>query len=120
MNIFDRVAHHFGLTPLSDVDLPDEPKDPVSQLERRLGTDTEASSPGLVRRLLDGPTAPGPHPGAVGHLPTDWANIRRDLAHLRSVLREALVWIDEIDPAPHRLAPLADVTDIRKGRSPHP
>ncbi len=56
--------------------------------------------------------------GAVGH-PIDWDNIRSDLAHLRSVLLDALVWLDEIDPTPTGLAVVADITELdakRKGR----
>lgn len=131
MTILDKLAHFvfgphqyvFGPHGGHDLDLPDEPLSPVSQLERRLGTDTEASASARLEAVMaDGPTAPDGYSGAVGHLPTDWANIRRDLAHLRSVLQEALVWLDEIDPTPRGLAALADVTNIstRKGRPSHP
>lgn len=80
MNIVSKAMDYFGLTPLHDVDLPDEP--------------SARSEP----------------------LPVDRVG---DLAYLRSVLLDALCWIDEIDPTPGELAQTVDISDLdakRKGR----
>lgn len=123
MSLFQRIindwATSFGLAPLHDVDLPDEPSDsaiaaalrplrdeptnPVSQPDLRVGTGIEASTRPAANALagvrsVDGPTAPAPDPGAVGHLPTDWDGIRDDLARLRRALEEAMFWLDSVDP----------------------
>lgn len=112
MNIATRIAQHFGLTPLHDVDLPDGPSTSVASSRPRLVD----SSPRLGSPGEDGPTASAEQAGAVGH--PDWDNIRRDLAHLRSVLLDALCWLDEIDPTPTGLAAVADITDLdtKRGR----
>ena len=78
----------------------------ASSRPRLVDSSPRPGSPGV-----DGPTASTEQAGAVGH-PIDWDNIRRDLAHLRSVLEDALCWLDEIDPTPTGLAAVADITDL--------
>ena len=128
MNVITKAMSYFGIAPpFHDIDLPDEPS---ARPELR-ALHCADQSPRLGRPGVGGPAAPESS-GAAGIHPSQWPTddvsdalrdaFRGDLAHLRSVLREALVWLDEIDPTPHRLAALADVTDIstRKGRPSHP
>lgn len=105
MSMFRRIADAFREWPFDvghqlalahDYDLPDEPST-VRPVLRAVDTSPRPGSPGV-----DGPTAPVAS-GAVGQ-PTDWDGVRRDLDHLRSVLTEALAWIDELDPTPMGLA----------------
>jgi len=90
------------------VDL-DTPHEPSARPELR-ALHCADQSPRLGRPGVDGPAAPT-CPGAVGH-PIDWDGFRRDLNSLRSVLTDALCWLDEIDPTPGGLAAVADVTDL--------
>lgn len=99
MNVITEAMKFFGLPPrpfMTDLDLPDEPSPSAAPL-RLVDASPRPGSPGV-----DGPTAPVAS-GAVGQ-PTDWDGVRRDLDHLRSVLTEALAWIDELDPTPMELA----------------
>lgn len=116
MNIVSRTMAHFLRAPMVDLDTPHEPS---ARPELR-ALNCADQSPRLGRPGVGGPAAPGSPPGAAGihpsQWPTDWDNIRRDLAHLRSVLTEALAWIDEIDPTPAGLAAVADVTDLDSRR----
>ena len=120
MNIVNETMRYFGLwsRPLFDADLPDEPSTrPELRALNCVDSSPRHGSPGV-----DGPTASTEQAGAVGH-PIDWDNIRRDLAHLRSVLEDALCWLDEIDPTPAGLADAVEVTDLdrkRKGRQSRP
>lgn len=102
MNPITEAMRHFRRAPLVDLDTPHEPSARKTPVVAHADSSPRTASavPGV-----DGPTAPT-SPGAVGH-PIDWDNIRRDLAHLRSVLTEALEWIDEIDPTPGGLAAVA-------------
>ena len=87
MNIVNETMRYFGLwsRPLFDADLPDEPSTrPELRALNCVDSSPRHGSPGV-----DGPTASTEQAGAVGH-PIDWDNIRRDLAHLRSVLEDAL------------------------------
>lgn len=111
MNIITEALRTFRRAPLVDLDAPHEPSVDVQVIKDFSGVP--------IASLTDGPAAPE-SPGAAGihpsQWPTDWDNIRRDLAHLRSVLTEALAWIDEIDPTPAGLAAVADVTDLDSRR----
>lgn len=97
MSWFHDLREVFGLAPFRDYDLPHEPSTVRPPTLRAVDTSPRPGSPGV-----DGPTAPVAS-GAVGQ-PTDWDGVRRDLDHLRSVLTEALAWIDELDPTPMGLA----------------
>ena len=144
MNIATRIAQRFGLTPLHDVDLPDEPSASVAALlwpPSLADSSPRHGSPGE-----DGPTASTEQAGAVGH-PLESAELREvralvqasedvlrdELDLIRQVLNDAAIearWLtsniqaamgllDEIDPTPAELAAVSDVTDIdrkRKGR----
>lgn len=115
MNMITEALRNFRRAPLVDLDTPHEPS-AAPVFSAGLPAD---QSPRLGRPGVDGPAAPT-SPGAAGihpsQWPTDWDNIRRDLAHLRSVLTEALEWIDEIAPMAGGLAPVAPVTDIDSRR----
>lgn len=111
MNVITKAMSYFGFAPpFHDIDLPDEPS---ARPELR-ALHCADQSPRLGRPGVGGPAAPE-SPGAAGihpsQWPTGWDGIRRDLAHLRSVLTEALEWIDEIDPTPSGL--VANVADRR-------
>ena len=113
MNPITEALRNFRRAPLVDLDTPHEPS---ARPELR-ALNCVDSSPRSGRPGVDGPAAPT-SPGAAGihplQWPTDWDGIRRDLAHLRSVLTEALEWIDEIDPTPSGL--VANVTDLDSRR----
>lgn len=105
MNMITEALRNFRRAPLVDLDTPHEPS-AAPVLFPCAGSSAD-QSPRSGRPGVDGPAAPT-SPGAAGihpsQWPTDWDNIRRDLAHLRSVLTEALEWIDEIDPTAKGLA----------------
>lgn len=87
MSIFDWLREGFGLAPLRDYDLPDEPST-VRPLLRAVDTPpTEASAvPGRV----GGPAAPVT-PGAAGIHPSQWpVDWRQQLGHVHNVLAELL------------------------------
>lgn len=115
MKTFHQLRTLFGLWPangLHDLDLPDDSaawppslKDPVSRPElRALKCDIEASTLMPCTSGVDGPAAQGGEASAAGHPNMDWAVIREGMAELRSVLVDALAWLDEIDPVAAGLA----------------
>lgn len=85
MNIATRIAQHFGLTPLHDVDLPDEPS---ASMALPWPPNLADSSPRHGSPGEDGPTASVPTPGAVGHpndWPVDWDAAHDDLDSIRKL-----------------------------------
>ena len=127
MNIVSKAMEYFGLTPLSDLDLPDEPSARVAALPWPpilADSSPRHGSPGE-----DGPTASAAQAGAVGHL-NDWDAMRDDIAFVRDLMVAELAQIDDrkaqlltavdaldsIDPTPGGLAAVADVTDIDSRR----
>lgn len=106
MNIATRLANYFGLAPLHDVDLPDEPSATVTPL-RPADTSPRHGSPGV-----DGPTASVSCADAVGH-PQD--ELGEALSNLIVAACEVVGMIDRLDPTPGELAKVSRLQ--RKGRS---
>lgn len=107
MKTFRHLTELFGLRPLfgyHDLDLLHEtsPGDgqeiPVSSSELGAEASTHSS---LSTQGVDGPAVQGGEASAAGHPNSDvvdWGAVREGIAELRTVLVDALAWLDEIDP----------------------